>query len=64
MVDHMKPSSVKLALSHLVARKRPAFVWGPPGAGKSDVVATVAKDLGMELRDVRLNLMDPVDLNA
>lgn len=60
----MKPSQVKLALQHLVTRQRPVFIWGPVGAGKSDVVGSVAKDLKLELRDVRLNLMDPVDLNA
>jgi hypothetical protein len=60
----MKPSQVKLALQHLVTRKRPVFIWGPVGAGKSDVVASVAGELKLELRDVRLNLMDPVDLKG
>ena len=57
----MRPSQVKLALQHLVTRQRPVFIWGPVGAGKSDVVGSVAKELKLELRDVRLNLMDPVD---
>lgn len=60
----MRPSAVKQSLQHLVTRKRPVFIWGPVGAGKSDVVASVAKELGLELRDVRLNLMDPVDLKG
>ena len=60
----MKPSQVKTALVHLVQRKRPTFIWGPVGAGKSDVVRDVAEHLKLELRDVRLSLMDPVDLNA
>ena len=60
----MRPSQVKQSLCHLVERKRPAFIWGPPGAGKSDIVADVAKSMKMDLRDVRLNLMDPTDLNA
>lgn len=60
----MKPSAVKQSLKHLVTRKRPVFIWGPVGAGKSDVVASVAKELDLELRDVRLNLMDPVDLKG
>lgn len=60
----MRPSAVKQSLKHLVTRKRPVFIWGPVGAGKSDVVAGVAKELGLELRDVRLNLVDPVDLKG
>lgn len=60
----MKPSVVRESLKHLVTRQRPAFVWGPVGAGKSDIVAAVAKDLKVELRDVRLNLIDPVDLRG
>ena len=60
----MKPSAVKQSLKHLVTRKRPVFIWGPVGAGKSDIVAGVAKELDLELRDVRLNLVDPVDLKG
>lgn len=60
----MRPSQVIQSLTHLVERKRPAFIWGPPGAGKSDIVRTVADKLELELRDVRLNLMDPVDLKG
>lgn len=60
----MKPSQVINSLTHLVSRRRPAFIWGPPGAGKSDIVRTVADNAGLELRDVRLNLMDPVDLKG
>lgn len=60
----MKPSSVRKALNHLIAVKRPAFLWGPPGVGKSDVVAKVAADSKLELRDVRLSLLDPTDLKG
>ena len=60
----MKPSSVAQSLTHLIAIKRPAFIWGPPGAGKSDVVAQVASSMKLELRDTRLSLLDPTDLNA
>lgn len=60
----MKPSSVILSLTHLVKVQRPAFIWGPPGAGKSDIVAQVAKNLDLELRDVRLSLLDPIDLKG
>jgi len=61
---HLSPSQVRSALETLVELKRPGFVWGPPGIGKSDLVADIAKKRGMELRDVRLNLMDPTDIKG
>ena len=60
----MKPSSISKSLHHLLDARRPSFIWGPPGAGKSDVVAQVAAARKVELRDVRLSLLDPVDLKG
>lgn len=60
----MKPSKVKESLTHLAQRKRPVFLWGPPGIGKSDIVRSVAADMKIELRDVRLSMLDPVDLRG
>ena len=60
----MKPSSIRNSLKTLIAKKRPAFIWGPPGVGKSDVVAKVAEESKLELRDVRLSLLDPTDLKG
>lgn len=60
----MKPSSIRATLKHLIAKKRPPFLWGAPGVGKSDVVRQVAEDMKLELRDVRISLLDPIDLNA
>jgi hypothetical protein len=60
----MKPSAIRQALPTLMAKRRPCFLWGAPGVGKSDVVAKVAEDGGLELRDVRLSLLDPVDLKG
>jgi hypothetical protein len=60
----MRPSNVKAALLHLTTIQQPVFVWGPPGVGKSDIVAQVAQERKVELRDVRLNLLDSVDLKG
>ena len=60
----MKPSQVQSALLHCLAVQRPVFLWGAVGVGKSDLVAKVAAQTGRELRDVRLSLLDPVDLKG
>lgn len=60
----MKPSEVKVALTHLTQQQRPTFIWGPPGVGKSDVVRQTAADMNYELRDKRLSTMDPTMLQG
>lgn len=60
----MKPSQVSSALQLLIERQRPCFIWGAPGVGKSDTVRQLATKMKLELRDVRLSLMDPVDLKG
>ena len=60
----MKPSSIRTVLPNMLKKRRPVFMWGPPGVGKSDLVAQVAEDMKMELRDVRLSLLDPVDMKG
>ena len=60
----MKPTDIATALRTLILAKRPAFLWGAPGVGKSNVVAQVARELGRRLIDVRAVLLDPVDLRG
>lgn len=43
---------------------QPVMLWGPPGIGKSDIVKTATKECGIELRDIRLAQLDPVDLRG
>lgn len=42
----------------------PLFIHGSPGIGKSYIVADVAKKMNLELVDIRLSQMDPVDLRG
>ncbi|MDE3181590.1 MAG: hypothetical protein KGM47_18245 [Acidobacteriota bacterium] len=58
----MKPSGIAEALRVLVGSRQPVFVWSGPDTGKSSVVAQVAAELKLQLRDVRALLLDPVDL--
>jgi hypothetical protein len=60
----ISPSRLKTALTHSINRKRPIFVWGPPGIGKSDIVAEVAREQNRPLIDIRLPLMEPTDVRG
>jgi hypothetical protein len=62
--DSVTPSQLKLAIKHAIARKRPMFIWGQPGIGKSEIVAEVAKSQGRPLIDIRLPLMEPTDIRG
>lgn len=45
-------------------RKRPIFLWGPSGIGKSELVENITQRLKGKLYDLRLALMDPSDLKG
>ena len=40
------------------------MIWGPPGVGKSSIVASLAKDLGINFIDLRLSQLAPTDLRG
>ncbi len=51
-------------LETLIDSDTPVFIHGSPGIGKSYIVADIAEKKGLELVDVRLSQMDPVDLRG
>mgnify|MGYP000344941125 FL=1 len=41
------------------------FLWGPPGIGKSDIVAQVTNEFSnSHLIDIRLSLWEPTDIKG
>ena len=60
----MRPSQVLTALNLLIDAKQPVMLHGSPGIGKSDVVRQLAKQRNVQLIDLRLSQMDPVDLRG
>lgn len=52
------------ALSDHVDAGTPCMLWGPAGVGKSDMGAQTAKAKGLQLVDIRLPLMESVDLRG
>ncbi len=41
-----------------------AMIWGPPGIGKSSIVAQVAEKHGLQIIDLRLSQLAPTDLRG
>ena len=60
----MKPSRVYEVVSHIIETEWPAFIWGPPGVGKSSIVKKIAQDNEKYLIDIRASLLDPTDLRG
>jgi hypothetical protein len=48
-----------------INKKRPVFLWGPPGIGKSELVESIGEQLGNTLViDLRMALLDPTDVRG
>lgn len=52
------------ALLKAFQTKRPVFLWGPPGIGKSEVVAGITEELGGYMIDLRMAQMEPTDIRG
>jgi len=58
------PNEAKAAIRKCFKVKRPVFMWGPPGIGKSDIIHQIAEETGREVVDVRLSLWEPTDIKG
>jgi hypothetical protein len=56
--------TAKRSIRHAMLKKRPIFLWGPPGIGKSDIVHQIGADLNAHVIDVRLSLWEPTDIKG
>jgi len=61
----LSPSKAKNSLRVAMKKKRPVFLWGPPGVGKSDIVAQICDSFSnSHLIDIRLSLWEPTDIKG
>ena len=65
----MRPNTLATLLHHEFVsvehgHHTPAMIWGPPGVGKSQIVAQVARNAGVPMIDIRLSQMEPSDLRG
>jgi MoxR-like ATPase len=65
----MRPSHIETILdqeflSCAQGMHTPVMLWGPPGVGKSQIIAGIARRHGARLVDIRLSQMEPTDLRG
>lgn len=58
------PGEARSRVLRAFKNKRPVFMWGPPGIGKSELVAELTEDLGGFMVDLRLGQCEPTDLRG
>ena len=66
MSDTLTITSIQARKALLTAFKvkRPVFLWGPPGIGKSEVVQEITDELGGYMIDLRMAQMEPTDIRG
>ena len=58
-------NGAKASIKHALKKKRPIFLWGPPGIGKSDIVRQITDGFtNSHLIDIRLSLWEPTDIKG
>lgn len=65
----MRPAHLQIILdsefsSTGAGHHTPVMIWGPPGVGKSQLVAQVAQEHDVPLLDIRLSQLEPSDLRG
>lgn len=59
-----RPRDVRTLLTRCMKVGRPAMLWGPPGIGKSELIAEIAAEQGRPVIDMRLLLLEPTDIKG
>ena len=62
----VSPNKAKKSILRAFNKKRPIFLWGPPGIGKSEIVGQITNNVLKKsyLIDIRLSLWEPTDIKG
>ena len=63
-IRQLGPKAAKKSIQKAIEKRRPVFLWGPPGIGKSDIVKQIGEDTKRQVIDVRLALWEPTDIKG
>jgi len=58
------PNSAKRSIRKCLKIRRPVFLWGAPGIGKSDIIKQLGDEQKRNVIDVRLSLWEPTDIKG
>jgi hypothetical protein len=58
------PNGAKKSIQRAFTKKRPVFLWGPPGIGKSDIIHQIGENMEALVIDIRLSLWEPTDIKG
>lgn len=59
-----RPRDVRTLLTRCMKVNRPAMIWGPPGIGKSELIAEIGAETNRPVIDMRLLLLEPTDIKG
>ncbi len=59
-----RPRDVRTLLVRCMKVGRPAMIWGPPGIGKSELIAEIGAEQNRPVIDMRLLLLEPTDIKG
>jgi hypothetical protein len=64
MSRQVGPMSATKGIRKAFSAKRPLFLWGPPGIGKSDIIHQIGQAMDAHVIDIRLSLWEPTDIKG
>src|SRR5271165_3976486 len=59
-----RPRDVRTLITRCMKVGRPAMIWGPPGIGKSELIAEIGAEANRPVIDMRLLLLEPTDIKG
>jgi len=63
-IRQIGPKAAQRSIQFSIKTRRPVFLWGPPGIGKSELVQEIGDRSNREVIDVRLALWEPTDIKG
>src|SRR5215471_9317736 len=60
----VRPRDARMLIKRCMKMGRPIMIWGPPGIGKSELIAEIGDEQKRAVIDMRLLLLEPTDIKG